>query len=64
MKNTAGTITAMKRIISQVNRCTPWSKLVWALAADDALGHAAEIGAPPVATIDRAWPSRSRRWCP
>ena len=28
MKKTAGTMTAMKRIISQVKRCTPWSKLL------------------------------------
>ncbi len=28
MKNTSGTMTAMKRIISQVKRCTPWSKLL------------------------------------
>ena len=28
MRNTSGTMTSMKRIISQVNRVTPWSKLV------------------------------------
>ena len=47
MKNTAGTITAMKRIISQVKRCTPLVEAARLVAADDAVGHAAEIRAPP-----------------
>jgi len=29
MTNTSGTMTAMKRIMSQVNRETPWSNAVW-----------------------------------
>ena len=44
MRNTSGTITAMKRIISQVNWLTPLSKLVGGLLAGEAAGHAAEVG--------------------
>ena len=51
MTNTSGTMTRMKRIISQVNCSTPRSKLVCSLLADDGASHAAEIRFGPVATM-------------
>ena len=44
MRNTSGTITSMKRIISQVKRLTPLSKLVGAACPTMRLGHGAQIG--------------------
>ena len=45
-------MTSMKRIISQVNRATPLSKLVWVGCSDDRLGHARRDRClEPVSTI-------------
>jgi hypothetical protein len=52
--NTSGTMTSMKRIISQVKLLTPLSKLVCTCWPTMATGHAAQIGRPRS--------RRPRRW--
>ena len=44
MRNTSGTITSMKRIISQVKRRHALVEAGLHVLADDALGHAAQVG--------------------
>ena len=53
MRKTSGTITAMSRIMSQVKRLRPWSKLVGAWLLGDRAGHAAEIGVDAGGDHDR-----------
>ena len=50
MRNTSGTMTSMKRIISQVNRRHALVETRLHLLADDRPGHAAQIG--PEARLD------------
>ena len=64
MTKTSGTMTSMKRIISQVNWLTPLSKLVCTCWPTMALGHAAQVGRAARWRRRPPWPCRSRRWCP
>ena len=63
IRNTSGTITSMKRSISQVKSRDRLGRTPSAAALGERRGHAAEVGVVTRSRPRPRSPSRSRRWC-